>query len=59
MQTSKTENILESGELAPEAAISKMEIAQTEGDRRVNRIVEFNNLDAVIAVGYRVNVSSG
>jgi len=48
-------NIFDSGELVPETTISKMETAQTEGDRRVNRIVEFYNLDAVIAVGYRVN----
>ncbi|MGC9261377.1 MAG: virulence RhuM family protein [Phycisphaerae bacterium] len=48
-------NIFDSGELVPEATISKMETAQTEGDRRVNRVVEFYNLDAVIAVGYRVN----
>jgi hypothetical protein len=48
-------NIYESGELTPSATISKMEIVQNEGDRRVARDVEFYNLDAVIAVGYRVN----
>ena len=48
-------NIFESGELTPEATISKMETVQTEGDRQVSRVVEFYNLDAVIAVGYRVN----
>lgn len=48
-------NIYESGELTPEASISKMETVQTEGERRITREVEFYNLDAVIAVGYRVN----
>lgn len=48
-------NIYESGELTQAATISKMEMVQNEGERRVARDVEFYNLDAVIAVGYRVN----
>ncbi len=48
-------NIFESGELAREATVSKMEIVRAEGDRDVAREVEFYNLDAIIAVGYRVN----
>jgi hypothetical protein len=48
-------NIYESNELTQEATISKMEIVQTEGNRQVTREVDFYNLDAVIAVGYRVN----
>jgi hypothetical protein len=48
-------NIYESGELTPAATISKMEMVQNEGGRQVARDVEFYNLDAVIAVGYRVN----
>lgn len=48
-------NIYESGELTREATISKMEIARLEGSRKVARAVEFYNLDAIIAVGYRVN----
>jgi hypothetical protein len=48
-------NIYASGELTPGATISKMEIVQTEGGREISREVEFYNLDAVIAVGYRVN----
>ena len=48
-------NIYESGELDREATVSKMEIVQTEGVREVTREVEFYNLDAIIAVGYRVN----
>ena len=48
-------NIYESGELTQEGTISKMETVQTEGSRQIAREVEFYNLDAVIAVGYRVN----
>jgi hypothetical protein len=48
-------NIYSSGELTPEATISKMEIVQTEGGRQVAREQEYYNLDAVIAVGYRIN----
>ncbi|MEQ9437487.1 MAG: virulence protein RhuM/Fic/DOC family protein [Cyclobacteriaceae bacterium] len=50
-------NIFQDGELSPEATISKMEIVQTEGKRRVNRTVEGYNLDMIISVGYRVNSS--
>lgn len=48
-------NILKSGELKQEATISKMEIVQTEGTRKVRRTVELHNLDMIISVGYRVN----
>ncbi len=48
-------NIFESAELDPEATISKMEIVGTEGGREVAREVELYNLDAIIAVGYRVS----
>jgi hypothetical protein len=48
-------NIYASGELTLEATISKMEIVQTEGGRQVARQQEYYNLDAVIAVGYRIN----
>jgi hypothetical protein len=48
-------NIYASGELTPGATISKMETAQIEGGRQISRAIEFYNLDAAIAVGYRVN----
>lgn len=48
-------NIINSGELKAEATISKMEIVQTEGKRKVTRTVELYNLDMIISVGYRVN----
>lgn len=48
-------NIFEEGELEREVTVSKMEIVQTEGKRQVKRSPDFYNLDAIIAVGYRVN----
>lgn len=48
-------NIYESKELTETSTISKMEIVQTEGNRKVKRTVDFYNLDAIISVGYRVN----
>ena len=47
--------IYESGELKEEATIRKIGIVQTEGDREVNRPQMLYSLDAIIAVGYRVN----
>jgi hypothetical protein len=48
-------NIFESGELDAAATVSKMEMVRAEGARQVTRAVEYYNLDAIIAVGYRVN----
>ena len=48
-------NIYETGELVRDATLSKMEIVRQEGSREVRRKVDFYNLDAIIAVGYRVN----
>lgn len=47
--------IYESGELKEEATIRKIGIVQMEGERKVNRPQMLYNLDAIIAVGYRVN----
>lgn len=49
------QNIYEEGELERDSTISKMETVQQEGERQVRRIVDHYNLDAIIAVGYRVN----
>ncbi|MDO9464494.1 MAG: virulence RhuM family protein [bacterium] len=48
-------NVYEEGELQKEATISKMETVGQEGNRHVARNRDFYNLDAIIAVGYRVN----
>jgi hypothetical protein len=47
--------IYETGELSKEATIRKIGIVQTEGERDIERTPMFYNLDAIIAVGYRVN----
>jgi len=48
-------NIFESGELQIFPTVSKMEIVQQEGSRKVKREKEFYNLDMIISIGYRVN----
>lgn len=49
-------NIFEEGELSPEMTISKMETVINRGKRgEVNEYIDFYNLDAIIAVGYRVS----
>lgn len=47
--------IFKSGELEEDSTIRKIRIVQQEGKREVSREVDFYNLDAIIAVGYRVN----
>jgi len=47
--------IYKSHELNEIATIRRIRIVQPEGDRQVAREVDFYNLDAIIAVGYRVN----
>lgn len=47
--------IYKSGELKESETIRKIRIVQTEGNREVERTPMFYNLDAIIAVGYRVN----
>ena len=48
-------NIYSENELSKESTCAKIAQVQSEGDRTVNRQIEFYNLDAVISVGYRVN----
>ncbi len=48
-------NIYQSGELQNQATIRKIRIVQKEGNREVSRELDFYNLDAIIAMGYRVN----
>lgn len=48
-------NLLEQGEIAAAATIRNFRTVQREGNRDVSRNVDFYNLDAIIAVGFRVN----
>ena len=47
--------IYDDGELTPEATIKKYLIVQNEGNRKVSREVAHYNLQAIIAVGFKVN----
>ena len=48
-------NIFEDNELNKNSTTEKISVVRKEGNRNVNRELEFYNLDAIIAVGYRVN----
>ncbi|MBM4212030.1 MAG: virulence RhuM family protein [Gammaproteobacteria bacterium] len=52
-------NIYATGELNEKATTEESSIVQQEGRRSVKRMVLFYNLEAVIAVGYRVNSERG
>jgi hypothetical protein len=49
------QNIFKSNELIEIPTIRKFRIVQNEGGRKIKREVNCYNLDAIIAVGYRVN----
>lgn len=48
-------NIFAEGELSEDSTVAKNATVQTEGEREVTREIDYYNLDAVIAVGYRAN----
>ena len=52
-------NIYEENELEENRTIRKNRIVQNEGNRRVEREVNFYNLEMIIAVGYRVRSHRG
>ena len=47
--------IFDDAELSEEATIRKFRIVQTEGNRQVERQIDHYNLQAIIAVGFKVN----
>ena len=49
------QNIYSSAELSENLTFRKFRIVQNEGGRDIEREVNYYNLDAIIAVGYRVN----
>lgn len=53
--TKHLKNIYEEKELDENSTSAKIAQVQIEGDREVKREVKFYNLDAIIAVGYRVS----
>ncbi|MCX6225859.1 MAG: virulence RhuM family protein [Bacteroidia bacterium] len=52
-------NIYQEDELSPDATIRKFRIVQTEGTRKIQRAIDFYNLDVIIAIGYRVKSHRG
>ena len=52
-------NLFEDGELEPTATVKESLTVQTEGSRQVQRPVTLYNLDAILAVGYRVRSPRG
>lgn len=52
-------NIYEDGELVRETTTEESSVVQTEGSREVRRPVTLYNLDAILAVGYRVRSPRG
>ena len=52
-------NILDEGEVQPGPTIRKFRIVRREGPRDVEREIEHYNLDAILAVGYRVRSERG
>ena len=52
-------NLFEDGELSREATTEDSSVVQIEGSREVQRPVTLYNLDAILAVGYRVRSPRG
>ncbi|MEB7534196.1 virulence RhuM family protein [Klebsiella aerogenes] len=52
-------NIFSEGELAQHSTIRKFRIVRQEGKRQVSREIDHYNLEAILAVGYRVRSSRG
>lgn len=52
-------NIYREKELDPKATAEEFSVVQNEGNREVSRVVTCYSLEAIIAVGYRVNSEQG
>lgn len=52
-------NIFAEGELDKRSTTEESSVVQREGDREVNRKISWYSLEAIIAVGYRVNSVRG
>lgn len=52
-------NIFSDGELLPQSTIRKFRIVRQEGQRQINRQIDHYNLEAILAVGYRVRSARG
>lgn len=52
-------NVFAEGELEKSSTVANFAIVQKEGDREVERQIEYYNLDVIISVGYRVKSPQG
>jgi len=52
-------NVFEEGELEISATVRNFRTVQTEGNRKVERDIDYYNLDVIISVGYRVKSPQG
>lgn len=52
-------NIFDEGELVSASTVAKFATVQNEGNRQVERTIEYYNLDVIISVGYRVKSQRG
>lgn len=52
-------NCFNEGELEKYATVKESLTVQNEGGRKVNRKIEYYNLDVIISVGYRVKSKQG
>ena len=52
-------NIFSEGELQRKSTVANFATVQTEGDRQVERTIDYYNLDVIISVGYRVKSKRG
>lgn len=52
--TYHTKEIYHTDELESESTTRKIRVVRKEGNRNVNRGIDFYNLDMIISVGYRV-----
>jgi len=48
-------NIFASGELEKKSTVAKIATVQKEGDREIEREIEYFNLDLILSIGYRVD----
>jgi len=52
-------NVFEEGELDELSTVANFATVQMEGNRQVERFIEYFNLDVIISVGYRVKSLRG
>ncbi|MDO9634257.1 MAG: RhuM family protein [Paludibacter sp.] len=52
-------NVFSEGELTMNSTVANFATVQNEGGRRIERFVEYYNLDVIISVGYRVKSKQG